>query len=67
MRCKCCDAMLSDYDMRRKNSQGKPEDFCVKCRTASDYPDVLDWKWRQMEDLCSESNVTNRVDTKDYD
>ena len=57
MRCRACDTLLSPYDLRRKNKDGSPEEYCVKCRFASDNPELLDWRWRQFEDLCSESSL----------
>jgi hypothetical protein len=57
MRCRACNTMLSNYDLRRKNKHGQPEEYCVNCRFASDFPELLDWNWKQFEDLCSESSV----------
>lgn len=56
-RCRACDVELSEFDLRRTNKNGDPEEYCVTCRVASDYPDNLDWRWCQFEDLCSDSVI----------
>jgi hypothetical protein len=35
MHCKCCDKIMSDVEMRRKNSFGVYEEMCTKCLTLS--------------------------------
>lgn len=54
-RCKACDSLLSDIDLRRVTKNNQPEEYCVACRTASDNPDSLDWKWQQFGDIYSDS------------
>lgn len=30
-RCRCCDIVLFDYELRRSKEDGSPEDFCGPC------------------------------------
>lgn len=56
-RCRACNAVLSEYDLRRTNEEGDPEDFCIVCRGVSDNPDSVDWKFKQFEDEIKESRL----------
>lgn len=38
MRCKCCDKVLSDKELRTKNRFGEYEDMCIKCLKLSFIP-----------------------------
>lgn len=35
MRCRCCDAMMSHFDMRMNEETGKINDVCSKCVSLS--------------------------------